>query len=221
MTAKFDILQYLSQDVRILSNRCDLLRPDILMVYPARLSPGKRFDKVVAFAAAIKRSLGYSIKVVFCDFPSSDIHPEIYKGMLIKLGRALNLHDDDIIFTSDLGYPAGFPRTGVLDLFVLSNLFFCPSFSESFGLTVLEAASRGNFLVLNEKVPALQELGNQLNAYFMRWDARGFDADTREVYYPSEQDYLEEHVLRVIDLMWNNSLISAKKTVRQLSLELK
>ena len=33
---------------------------------------------------------------------------------------------------------------GVLDIFTLSNLFVCPSFSESFGLIALEAASIGN-----------------------------------------------------------------------------
>ena len=69
-----------------------------------------------------------------------------------------------MIFTSDLGYEDGFPRAGVLELFQMSNLFVCPSYSESFGLTVLEAASRGNFLVLNEAVPALQELGTALGA---------------------------------------------------------
>ncbi len=71
------------------------------------------------------------------------------------------LDDSDMVFTSDMGYPQGFPRSAVFELFTLSNLFICPSYSESFGLTVLEAASRGNFLVLNEMVPALEEIGKK------------------------------------------------------------
>ena len=111
------------------------------------------------------------------------------------------LEERDLIFTSDLGYEHGFPRKGVLDLFGLSNLFICPSYSEFFGLTVLEAAGRGNFLVLNEAVPALKELGENLGAYFMRWDGRNFGYDTHEKYIPSERAYYEEHGKIIVKLM--------------------
>lgn len=79
--------------------------------------------------------------------------------MIRTEGKKYGLPADNLLFTSDIGYPLGFPREGVMELFQLSNLFICPSYSESFGLTVLEAARRGNFLVLNQAVPALQELG--------------------------------------------------------------
>ncbi|HZW83396.1 MAG TPA: glycosyltransferase [Candidatus Deferrimicrobium sp.] len=205
----------MSEEVKVISKKIDLLSPDILMIYPARLTTGKKFEKVTTFAAAIKNKTGRSVKVVFCDFPSADINPDLYKVLIRKLGRALSLRDDDILFTSDSGYKNGFPRRGVLDLFTLSNLFVCPSFSESFGLIALEAASRGNFLVLNEKVPALEELGNQLHTYFMRWDARNFGYDTKETYYPSEQEYLEEHAVKVVNLMQENPVVYAKTIVRQ------
>ena len=121
----------------------------------------------------------------------------------------------DILFTSDIGYPNGFPRSGVFELLTLSSLFICPSYSESFGLTVLEAASRGNFLVLNEMVPALEELGKKLKAYFMRWDARNFGYDTKETYTPSEQAYLEEHATIIVNRMRDNPVLIAKTLARQ------
>lgn len=210
-----DILVHVSEDVKVISNKIDLLSPDILMIYPARLTTGKKFEKVATFASAIKNKTGKSVKVVFCDFPSSDINPDLYKALIRRLGRALNLNDGDLIFTSDLGFKMGFPRSGVLDLFTLSNLFVCPSFSESFGLIALEAASRGNFLVLNEKVPALEELGKQLHTYFMKWDARNFGYDTKETYHPSEHDYLEEHADKLVKLMSENPVVYAKTLVRQ------
>ena len=130
-------------------------------------------------------------------------------------GKRFGLEGEDVQFTSDLGYPDGFPRQGVWDLFTVTNLFVCPSRSESFGLTVLEAASRGNFLVLNEAVPALKELGETLGAYFLRWDARNFDCDTHETYHPSEEAYYAEHSQCIADAMDHDPALHAKTVVRR------
>jgi len=193
-----------------------LLSPDILIVYPGRFTTGKKFEKVASLAGAIRKKTELTVKVVFCDFPCMDIEPDKYKSAIRKIGCFFGLSDEDIAFTSDLGYPNGFPRKAVLELFTLSNLFICPSYSESFGLTVIEAASRGNFLVLNKAVPALEEIGKKLKAYFMRWDARNFGFDTKEIYKPSEQAYLEEHAMEIVDLIRDNSIIFAKTLARQM-----
>ncbi|HEX9061043.1 MAG TPA: glycosyltransferase, partial [Clostridia bacterium] len=140
---------------------------------------------------------------------------DIYKEVVKKVGYVHGLNEEDILFTSDIGYPGGFPREGIMELFTLSNLFICPSYSESFGLTVLEAASRGNFLVLNEAVPALEELGKKLHSYFMRWDARNFGYDTKEKYNPSELAYMQNNAERIVDMMRDNSVIHSKTMVRQ------
>lgn len=210
-----DLLTYMSDNIKSIHSKIDLLSPDILIIYPGRLTTGKKFEKVAALAGVIRKQSELSVKVVFCDFPSMDIDSTIYKAAIRKIGYYYGLSEQDIAFTSDLGYSNGFPRSGVLELFTLSNLFVCPSFSESFGLTVVEAASRGNFLVLNEPVPALEEIGKKLKAYFMRWDARNFGFDTKEEYKPSEQSYLEEHALRIVNLMRDNAVIYAKTLARQ------
>ncbi|HHV60084.1 MAG TPA: glycosyltransferase family 4 protein [Clostridiaceae bacterium] len=210
-----DLLADLSEDVKTISREIDILSPDILTVYAGRLTPGKKFDKVAAFAGAIKRKTEKTVKVVFCDFPCMDVDANTYKTSVRLTGKHFGLDGEDMVFTTDLGYPNGFPRKGVLDLFTLSNLYVSPSYSESFSLTLLEAASRGNFLVLNQAVPALEEIGKQLNAYFMRWDARNYGYDTKEKYYPSEQAYYEEHGEIVVNLMRENPVIRAKTLVRQ------
>ena len=99
-----------------------------------------------------------TVKVIFCDFPSADIKSGLYKSLIRAEGRKAGLSDDDMLFTTDIGYADGFPRESVFELFTLSNLFICPSYSESFGLCVLEAGSRGNLLVLNEAVPRCASL---------------------------------------------------------------
>lgn len=210
-----NLLEDMSDEVKDISRKADLLSPDILIIYPARFTPAKKQEKIAQLAGAIKRKTKKSIKVIFCDFPSMDIKPETYKNRIKQIGCSSGLGNEDIIFTTDLGYPKGFPRKGVLELFTLSNLFICPSYSESFGLIVLEAASRGNFIVLNQAVPALEELGKKINAYFMRWNARNFGFDTREAYHPSEQAYYENHAQIIVNLMDENPVITSKTIVRQ------
>ena len=210
-----NILEGMSEEVQLVANNIDLFSPDILVIYPARLTPAKKFEKVAAFGGAMKTQTERNVKIVFCDFESSDIKPEKYKKLIKNEGIEFGLKEEDMLFTSDLGYPKGFPRNSVFELFTLSNLFVCPSFSESFGLTVLEAASRGNFLVLNEAVPALEELGKKLNTYFMRWDARNHGYDTQEKYNPSEEAYYQQHSEQILNMMRENHVIHAKTKVRQ------
>ena len=192
----------------------DIYNYEVLSVYAGRLTTGKRFEKVAALLGAIKNKTGKNTKVIFCDFPSADIDSKVYKEIIKAEGRKFGLSDYDILFTSDTGFKYGFPRQSVLELFTLSNLYICPSFSESFGLTVLEAGSRGNYIVLNEAVPALNELGSRLGAYFMRWDARNFGFDTHETYNPSEKAYYEEHGEIIVRNMENDKAIKTKTIIR-------
>jgi len=210
-----DLIANMSDDVKALSMKFDLFSPDILIVYAGRLTQGKKFDKVAALAGAITKKTERNVKVIFCDFPSGDVDPKLYKAAVKVTGQRFGLDEEDMAFTTDLGYPNGFPRKGVLELFTLSNLYISPSYSEAFPLTVLEAASKGNFLVLNQAVPALEEIGKQLNAYFMRWDARNFGFDTKENYHPSEQAYYEEHGEIILRMMRENPVVHSKTLVRQ------
>ncbi len=210
-----DILENICDEVKILASKTGLLDADILIVYPGRLTAGKKFEKAVMLAGAIKSVSTYEVKIIFCEYPSADIQALKYKSLIKEKGIAAGLQEEDIIFTSDYGYPDGLPRHAVLDLFTLSNLYLCPSYSEAFGLTVLEAASRGNFLVLNEAVPALEELGKDLGAYFLRWDAKNFGFSTKESYHPSEEAYYEVNSKRILIAMEHNSVIFAKMKVRK------
>lgn len=210
-----NLTEFMSDEVRTISRKFDFLSSDIFVVYPSRLTTAKKFDKVAALCGAIKKVSEYNVKVLFCDFPSQDTEGSAYKSQVTLEGYKHGLDADDLAFTSELGFKYGFPRIGVLELLSLSNLFICPSFSESFGLTVLEAASKGNFIVLNEKVPALEELGKKLKAHFMRWDALNFGFNTKEAYTPSEHDYYLKHAESIIDKMRDNPVIHAKTITRQ------
>lgn len=210
-----DLSMFVNEEVKEIIRKIALLSADYVVIYPARLTPAKKFEKVVSLCGVIKRMSEKKIKVIFCDFASTDINSDYYKALIKVEGMNNGLSFDDMLFTSDIGFNKGISRQGVMELFSLSNLFICPSFSESFGLTVLEAASQGNFLVLNQAVPALEELGKKFNAYFMRWDARNFGYDTEESYHPFEQKYLEEHALKIIKLLRENPVILSKTEARR------
>ena len=195
------LLSFLAPEVQSLHQSVNLYDTDFLIVYPARLTPSKQCEKVAALAGSIYKNCDRSVKVIFCDFPSTDIDSTTYKQLIRDASTPYHLPAENIIFTSEYGFPTGFPRRAVLDLLSLSNLFICPSFSESFGLTVLEAASRGNFLVLNQCVPALEELGEQLHAYFMEWPAKTFDGIITPTYSSSEIEYYNKHAKKILYLM--------------------
>ncbi len=209
------IIDDLDESVKTLSKSVDLYSSDILVIYPARLTTGKKFEKVVQLLGSIKTQTKKSVKVIFCDFKSADINHKIYKQIIISHGIINGLSEEDIVFTSENGFPDGFPRKGVLDLFTLSNLFICPSYSESFGLTVIEAGSRGNFIVVNNKVLALNELGTNLSLYFMNWDALNFGFYTTETYHPSEKEYNDENARNIVILMEQDSSLTTKTKIRQ------
>ena len=210
-----DLLEGMSDEVKNLHNLVNIISSDILIVYPARLTSGKNFEKVAMLAGCLKRVSGLSVKVIFCEFQSMDTNPNIYKKQIINSGINFGLNKKDIIFISDYGYHRGLKRESILDLFTLSNIYICPSLSESFGLTVLEASSRGNLLILNECVPSLKEIGDTLGAYFMRWDARNFFEYTKEIYHPSEEEYYLYHANQIITEFNNNKVIKAKTLTRK------
>lgn len=209
------ILDDLDESVKILSNQVDILSPDILTIYPARLTTGKKHEKIALLLGSIKKATNKNVKIIFADFSCTDTNPTIYKKQIIDIGLKNGLSKDDIVFTSDFGFTDGFPRSGVLDLFSLSNLFVCPSFSESFGLTIIEAASRGNFIVVNKKVPALLELGTNLDSYFMCWDALNFGYQTKENYHPTEEEYNLENAIIISKEIDKNTVLSNKTKIRK------
>lgn len=207
------LIEFLSEEVNQLNQKTNFIDSEILIIYPARLTQSKKQEKVAALAGSLKKISGKSIKIIFCDFPSMDIDSKKYKEIIIKTGLTYGLNKEDIIFTTDYGYSFGFPRKSVLDLFSLSNVFICPSFSESFGLTVLEAASKGNIIILNKKVPALEELGKSINSYFMNWDAKNNGYNTYETYHPSEMQYYLDHA-KIINQKLEDSIIKSKTKIR-------
>ncbi|MEF9958933.1 MAG: glycosyltransferase [Niameybacter sp.] len=209
-------VEEMSDVVRSLHEKYDLLSPDLLIVYPARLTQGKKLDKVAAVVGALKAVGGLSVKLVFCDFVVGERKQAFaYRAFVKEVAEQYGLESDEVIFTSEEGYEKGIERKAVLELFKLSNIYICPSLSESFGLTVGEAAQAGNFLILNENVPALKEIGRRLGAYFMKWDARVEGATQKENYRISEPTYYGKHAKEILKCIEQDKVLKAQTLIRQ------
>lgn len=65
----------MSQDVQKVARHMDLLGAEVLAIYPARLTTGKRLEKVAALCGAIQKVSSRQTRAVFCDFPCADIPP--------------------------------------------------------------------------------------------------------------------------------------------------
>ncbi len=205
----------MSTEVQNIHKEVDLLSPDVLIIYPARLSVGKNLEQVVKLAGALSVMGNLDVKVIYCDFKCKDTNAEAYKAEIIATGMNYGLRRPDIVFTSDLGYETGLSHESIMDLFELSNVYICPSKSESFGLTILEAARKGNFIVLNENVPALKEVGIMLNSYFMKWDARIMGHEMTENYIQGEPMYYGFHARQIIDMIKKDRIFISKTKARQ------
>lgn len=209
----FSSISFYCEEVQQLHREVNLYDCDLLMIYPARLTPSKQLELILPLAGAFYHHCEQSVKIIYCDFPSSDIDSQSYKSQIMAQAKAHQLPPETVVFTSDHGFPLGFPRNAVLDLFSLSNLFVLPSLSESFGLTVLEAASRGNFLVLNHTVPALSEIGDQLHAYYIDWPGLTLNGIVTPTCAHPEEFY-QKHAKKIVDLMIQNPVLHAKTMIR-------
>ncbi len=209
------LIEEMTEVVQTIHHKVDLLSPDIVIVAPARLTEGKQLEKIVQLAGAMRIMGEVSVRVISGDFATKDTLSEAYKHTIKVKGAQYGLGEQDVVFTSDLGYEKGMDHESILELFALSNIYVCPSKSETFSLTAFEAASKGNILVLNENVPALKEIGEELGAYFMKWDARLMGRDILQTYEEEEATYYGFHAKRILQLLASNNVIKGKTKVRQ------
>lgn len=101
---------------------CDLL---IFCVGP--LSQKLRPERVSALCGRLKRGLGVSLKLIFCDSPALDIPPEVYKRIIRARGVHEGLFEDDVAFTSDIGFPEELSDSCLDMLFALSDIYVSPA----------------------------------------------------------------------------------------------
>lgn len=191
---------------------------EVLAIAPMRLDRGKNPQMIVRAIAACKDE-GMDAHVIFCDFQSTGGDKvtlrEDCKALAERLGAA-----DCITFLSEFDDLAAMevPHDVVLDLFTLSNVFICPSRSETYSLTTQEAMLKGNLCILNHDFPAFRQIYGD-KALYRQFDGSevgfdGYDGKIDTKHSDIDAYFRERFAIALKAWLAHDKVIAAKTWVR-------
>jgi hypothetical protein len=187
----------MSENLAQLLEVSDFVLSDVRCIYPV-MDLGRAASKKVETTIGVLEGLkevGHTVKLIICDAHSGDLGYRIKK----KLLKESKLSRNELIFSSDNGFPVGVDRASIMTLFQLSNVFIMPSLYEACSLVALEAALTGNVLVFNGASRELRAIGGK-NAIFTNFEKLKEDLGERPAYYKIAEKIskkiLKNHVLQ-------------------------
>ncbi len=134
----------LQPSTRVLVERLQLDRLDVLMLAPVRITKRKNLEWAIEAAAAVRRS-GRRVRLLITGPPGPhNVRALDYVTELRELQRRLGLEDEVTFLFEETGapragdYPIDAPT--LYDLYMLSDVVTLPSSGEGFGLPLAEAA---------------------------------------------------------------------------------
>jgi hypothetical protein len=140
---------------------------DFLIVYPSRLNSSKRIDKIIELTFYLK-SQKLNPLIIICNTYNNDkIAKTLLKYYLLLVDKYKI--QDNLIFTSELGFENGLNNDEIKNLFTYSSFFIFPTITETCPLVLLEAAINSNVLILNKNLKALEEIASE-NAFYLNFD---------------------------------------------------
>lgn len=132
----------------------DLMRADIIIVYPCRLDRGKQPGVVIEIAAEL-RDMHHDARVVLVNSYSNAGDKKIFREELRKQAKA---RDVPLVLTSDYDeFRVRVPHQVVMDLLELGDILIQPSTTESYSRVLCEAAWKGCGMMLNFDLPMFRE----------------------------------------------------------------
>lgn len=190
-------------------------KSEVLMIAPMRLDRGKNPQMIVRVVAACK-SAGVSAHVVFCDFQSTGGDKVTLRDECKKLARSLDA-EDCVTWMSEFDDIASLEVSHdiILDLMTLSNVFICPSRSETYSLTTQEAMLKGNLCILNYDFPAFRQIYTN-KALYRQFDGAevgfdGFDGKI-ETDHSDIQVYFKERIALPLKAWLEGDMVLKAKT---------
>ncbi len=152
----------LSAEGAALVERLQLLRADLIMLMPVRVTKAKNVEYALQVVSALKAA-GVDVKLVLTGPP--DPHDEksmTYFRSLQEQRDTMGLQDEmHFVFESgpDSHEPNLISLDVVFELYRVADLVFMPSHQEGFGMPVLEAGLLALPVVAANTVPAAAEIG--------------------------------------------------------------
>jgi hypothetical protein len=206
-----DVFLGLSDFTRNLISKYDLLKYDVLITYPfdtGRLED-KGVMKIIELVKAFNRTVfepeDWNAKAIFVNAAANDVKRRE------KVEKLAEQFKKEAIFTSieEPNYSQYVPRHIVEELFSISNVFPLLSISEGCSLIMLEAAMKGNLIVLNEDFPPMQEFGELDYALYMKVSS----TRRNTTYNPNFASYCNDWARTIRDTIINGKALNFKRKV--------
>jgi glycosyltransferase involved in cell wall biosynthesis len=212
-----DPTEGMSRLVKRLYDEKKLGDPQILVIAPMRLDRGKNPGMIVRLMKGCLDA-GVSSHLVFCDFQSTGDDKVVLRNETNDLAKELGVADR-VTFLSEFDAEAMLEveHKTVLDLFTLSNVFMCPSRSETYSLTTQEAMLKGNFCILNQDFPAFRQIYGK-NAIYRQFDGAEVDFSGRDGKTVTDHSdingYFRDMAVALRYYLENDKVLRAKTWVR-------
>ena len=189
---------------------------EVLVIAPMRLDRGKSPESIVRAIAACN-SIGVSAHAIFCDFQSTGGDKVTLREECKKLAEDLGA---EVTFISEFDDMCQMEVSHdiILDLFTLSNIFICPSRSETYSLTTQEAMLKGNLCILNHDFPAFRQIYGQ-KALYRQFDGAeiamdGFDGKIDTTHSDIDAYYRDRFAIPIRGWLKHEKLLAGKTWVR-------
>jgi glycosyltransferase involved in cell wall biosynthesis len=152
---------------RELARRLDLLRADLLLLLPARITRRKNIEFALEVLAALRREGGQDARLLVTGPPGPHNPGNLaYLEQLLQLRRSLGLERSAHFLHADLPEPLRDLSDDTLaSLYLLCDALFFPSRDEGFGIPLLEAAY-ARLPSFCSDIPAFRETGREHVRYF-------------------------------------------------------
>jgi glycosyltransferase involved in cell wall biosynthesis len=202
---------------RQLTDSFDLMSADFICVYPLSTTridnAGKQLSKVIPIIGNLKKK-GYSVRLIVPNAHANADKEKFVLAQMYQIASDNGIERRELVFTSLIDVPKyeqGVPHEVIRDLFLLSNLFIFPSYSENCPLVLLEAMAGKNILVLNQDFPAFKDFGAE-NALYFRFSS----TVAPEPQFPDGMNkYYEDIATLIISEFNQNSAIRAQTKLRK------
>jgi glycosyltransferase involved in cell wall biosynthesis len=192
----------------------NLMRADIIIVYPCRLDRGKQPDIVIEVAAELVKA-GFDTRVILANSYSNAGDKAAFREELRRQAKKASV---PLVLTSDYDEArVRTPHQVVMDLFELGDILIQPSRSESYSRILTEAAWKRCGLVLNFDLPIFRQYNGEALLYKFSSDVdtgTGMFGST-ESEYKDREAYMRHVAAGVAHLMINNSSLSLHRLMRQ------
>lgn len=212
-----DPTEGMSRLVKRLYDEKKLSEAEVLVIAPMRLDRGKNPGMIVRLMKGCL-DVGVSSHLIFCDFQSTGDDKVVLRNETNDLAKELGV-ENRVTFISEFDGEAilEIDHTTVLDLFTLSNVFICPSRSETYSLTTQEAMLKGNLCILNKDFPAFTQIYGK-NALYRQFDGAevdfsGQDGKIETTIKPIE-NHFKDMAIALKYYLINDKVLSAKTFVR-------